>query len=101
MFTALLAAALLATAGLTWETVRSTQSARATADAVLADYSTLAAWQFAGVVERRLNATLTQVIERTRHDTEKHVGHVSEQDCDCARALPTRRRTLRPMRPSR
>ncbi|HUF47580.1 MAG TPA: HAMP domain-containing sensor histidine kinase [Vicinamibacterales bacterium] len=82
----LLGLAVVTTAGLTWETARAARSARATTDAVLGDYSTFAAWQFARESRARLNTEVAEVLAHTRRLFDGHPDTLRKpgDDCGCA-----------------
>lgn len=84
---------VLTTGALAWESWRSSRSARATAEAVLRDYSTFAAWQFARETQARLDGAVSAMSERIRHDFDGQHGTPTTpglgfEDCGCTTGPP-------------
>lgn len=85
----LLGLSVITTSALAWEAWRSAQSAQATVDAVLGDYSTFAAWQFAREAQTRLERGLGNILDRARHDFDGRHGATRDpgsafEECACA-----------------
>ena len=89
----LLTLAVLVTAGLSLEAVRSARTARATAEGVLRDYAAIAAVQFARESQARLDSQASTGISAARHRADRHAGETvrpGARECDCAPPPGTR-----------
>jgi len=82
----LLVLAVLVTAGLSLEAVRSARTARATAEGVLRDYATIAAVQFVRESQSQLDGLIQSGLSAARQRADTHaVDHAGQRmrDCDC------------------
>jgi signal transduction histidine kinase len=82
----LLGLAVLVTAGLSFEAVRSARTARATAEGVLRDYAAIAAVQFAREALARLDVQVGTGLSAARHRVDRHLGDTVRpgvRECDC------------------
>jgi signal transduction histidine kinase len=82
----LLVLAVLVTAGLSLEAVRSARSARATAEGVLRDYATIAAVQFVRESQSQLDGLIQSGLSAARQRADTHaMDHAGQRmrDCDC------------------
>ena len=89
----LLVLAVLVTAGLSLEAVRSARSARATAEGVLRDYATIAAVQFVRESLSQLDGPIQSGLSAARQRADTHaVDHAGQRmrDCDCTPPAATR-----------
>ncbi len=89
----LLALAVLVTAGLSLEAVRSTRSARATAEGVLRDYAAIAAVQFARESQVLIDGHIASGLTAARQRGDGHLTNhpaVRDRECDCAPPPSTR-----------
>ena len=87
MVVVLLALAVLVTAGLSLEAVRSARRARATAEGVLRDYAAIAAVQFARESQTLLDGHIQSGIAAARQRGNSHVAdHTGARirECDCS-----------------
>src|SRR5688500_7239095 len=88
----LLGLAVLVTAGLSFEAVRSARSARATAEGVLRDYAAVAAVQFARESHSMLDGHIQSGLSAARQRGDSHVvDHAGQRvrDCDCTPPFAT------------
>jgi signal transduction histidine kinase len=89
----LLVLAVLVTAGLSLEAVRSARTARATAEGVLRDYATIAAVQFVRESQSQLDGLIQSGLSAARQRADTHaVDHAGQRvrDCDCTPPAATR-----------